>query len=91
MPNINLVIRVTNDELEYLRWGRMDKPHPDKLKQLLMSTARSNVRAVESRINEARLHAGKSERVLKAKIKANDKRIAMLQPKANGIVKWEDK
>jgi len=78
-----LDIRVTNDELAALKLGQCDKPDPERVKHMLLSAARSNVRNVFARIDEARnekfkaeakLHAGKSKRV----------------PKANGIIKWDN-
>ena len=101
MPDIKLVIRVSNDELAALRLGQCDKPNPERVKHMLLAAARSNVRNIFARVDEARATRHKMEREMKLhsgkRAAAEAKRpILGMQPKrikpdANGVIKWEDK
>ena len=103
MPDIKLVIRVTNDELECLRLGQCDKPNPERVKQMLLAAARSNVRNVFARVDESRAAKYKAERdgerssPLRSGERSSPAREAKLHagkskrvPKANGIIKWDN-
>jgi len=104
MPDIKLVIRVTNDELAALRLGQCDKPNPERVKHMLLAAARSNVRNIWARIDEARaakskLHSGKHADIAATKVEdARTKRaLKRLQAKVregkarnNGVIKWQD-
>jgi hypothetical protein len=54
MPTITVTFSVTSDELEALRMGKCDKPDPERMKHMLLAAARSNVRNLFARIDEAR-------------------------------------